>query len=156
MESGRAIVNLDTLLSHLSGGVYEIKTLCSDRGMVFGPVEKQHLELCAESVRYRPDGKGNALACVVYNDRFELRGDARFNEMRVRTMMDKLGAVLVDELRKLVAAGTVKPGVARELRRYRIYYRGKDLGLLCQPEEITPGEAPAADAPTLPDWPGIT
>jgi hypothetical protein len=72
------------LARHLAGEIYQIKVVCNDRGFVFGPVEKQHAQISAEGIVYRPDGKGSALAGMVYSEKFEMRASEHFKLPRVK------------------------------------------------------------------------
>jgi hypothetical protein len=115
------ISGIDLFLRHLNGELFQIKVVANEKGFVFGPVERQHVELGTEGVQYRPDGKGNAVAGMLYSGKIEFRNDPRFSEARLRT--------LVQEFLKIFAAQseTLSTPAAQRANELKLFYAGKPL-----------------------------
>ena len=93
---------------------YQFKAVFNERGIILAPGAVQHKDTRVPGIWYDHDHKGNALAAMIYNGRFEIRGHSAFPPERVR--------VIVVKLAKL-------SGMAL-LRGFAVTYRNQSLGKL--------------------------
>lgn len=114
------LVGLDILERHLKGELFQIKAVFNERGCVFGPVERQHLELSGEGISYSPDGRGNSLAAMIYDLKFEIRADRKFSESRTKRIIADIIAATKTQL---------PDSLPTSLTQFRITYGGTEIKL---------------------------
>jgi hypothetical protein len=127
------VLDVEVLACQLDGSTHQVKCVFNERGVIFGDVRRQHAELGTEEIAYRQGG-GNALAVMVYKEKFEVRGDPRWGAGQVRRVTDTLVHGLLDALRVTPPPDKVQERI-RRLRGYQLVYQGQALGSLFPPEE---------------------
>jgi hypothetical protein len=107
----------------------------NDHGMVFGPVETQHCMLMGERTRYSPEGRYDGMACMVYNDKFEIRLHQKWRQESVRVLFDNLSTAVFAALAQMKE---LPPEVPSKLGRYCVVYGSTDLGAFKRSSNCSP------------------
>jgi hypothetical protein len=106
------------LASTLSQGGFQFKAVLNDAGMILFPVTREHRDTTAEGLSYKDDYKGNALAAMLMPGKIEIRYHARFSDVRVTKLLERL---LSEE-------------ALEALRGWEVTYQGRVLIARVKPE----------------------
>ncbi len=105
------VIGWERVESLLRDAHYQFKVVLNEQGAIFLPASEQHCDASAESIAYRDNYQGNALAAMVTPGLIEVRYHRAFDDARVR---------------RIVSALLAEPQT-RALAGFRATYQGRSL-----------------------------